>query len=175
MMTEIIYLEEAMAKNEVDPSWFLPFMIHRLSALTRNRVVIIELSLRNINNESLVEHLLRFTWSVTSEARSVPPVQEHVITEWAACGIACAIVPLVTQFRVLQVTQVGDSFDYWVGDEQQEFGLEISGTLTEELEARHRSKIRQLLNNKRRVAGFVSVTSFGNGRSIFSFHEQGKG
>jgi hypothetical protein len=140
--------------------------------LASNRVAVIELTLQNIVHEELTIRQLHFTWSPMSEARRVPPVQDHIITEWAACGMACALVPLVTNFRVLQVTQMGDSFDYWIGDEQQEFGLEISGTLTNELETRHRSKIRQLLSNKRRVAGFVSVTSFGNGRSIFSFHVQ---
>lgn len=151
-MTEnLINLEDAMAQNEIDSYWFLPFTIHRLKPLASNRVVAVELMLQNIAHENLVVRQLYFTWSLSSEARSVPPVQEHIITEWAACGLACAIVPLVTQFRILHVTQVGDSFDYWIGNEQREFGLEISGTLTSELDARHRSKIRQLLSNKKEL------------------------
>lgn len=116
-------------------------------------------------------HPLHLTWNAKSEQGSVPPIQEHVITEWAACGLARVVVPLYTNWQVLQVTQVGDKFDYWVGNDEYEFGLEISGTVNDKLEQRHLLKIRQLLQNRHHVAGYVSVTSFGIGRSIFSFHE----
>ena len=126
-MNNLIVLEEIIASNVIDTTWFLPFVIHRL--------------------------------------------QRHIITEWAACGLACVVVPLYTNWKVLQVTQVGDSFDYWVGNEQYEFGLEISGTIGEEIEQRHRLKVKQLRQNRHNVAGYVSVTSFGLSRSIFSFHQ----
>ncbi len=112
----VVAIEEAMAQNVIETRWFLPFTIHRLQPVAINRIVTFELVLQNVLDEPLTIQPLRLTWSLTSENIRVPPVQEHIITEWAACGIACVIVPLVTKFQILQVTQSGDSFDYWVGD-----------------------------------------------------------
>ena len=167
----MIVLEEIIASNVIDTTWFLPFVIHRLQPFAQNRVVMLDVVLQNIMDEALVLHPLQITWHARSEKLKVPPVQGHIITEWAACGLACVVVPLYTDWQVLQVTQVGDSFDYWVGNEQYEFGLEISGTIGEEIEQRHRLKVKQLRQNRHNVAGYVSVTSFGLSRSIFSFHQ----
>ena len=76
-----------------------------------------------------------------------PPVQETVITEWAACGIACAVLPFYTQLQLVKVTESGDRFDYWVGDGQQLYGLEVSGVVQGSLTCRQRTKTRQLLDN----------------------------
>lgn len=95
-----------------------------------------------------------------------------MITEWAACGMACVIVPLYTQLQILQVTQAGDGFDFWVGDGSREFGLEVSGTYTGDLALRHRNKVQQLRSSPHKVAGFVSVTRFRPLSSILSFHSK---
>lgn len=174
-MSDIIVLNEIIESNIIDTRWFLPFVIHRLQPLAHNRVVVLDVVLQTILDEPLVLHPLQLTWNVRSEQISVPPIQEHVITELAACGLACVFVPLYTNWQVLQVTQVGDSFDYWVGDEHFEFGLEISGTMSDKLEQRHHLKVRQLLQNRHHVAGYVSVTSFGSGRAIFFVSPMEKG
>jgi hypothetical protein len=64
----------------------------------------------------------------------------------------------------------GDRFDYWVRHETQEFGLEISGTLATDLEARHREKIQQLQTNPYGSDGYVVVVGFTMRRVFFSFH-----
>lgn len=70
---------------------------------------------------------------------------------------------------MLHVTQAGDSFDYWVGDDEREYGLEVSGTMNENVDGRHRAKMKQFQNNPYGVDGFVSVTGFQALRSILSF------
>lgn len=93
-----------------------------------------------------------------------------MITEWAACCLAGVIVPLYAELQLLQVTLAGDGFDFWVGNESNEFGLEISGTQVGDLALRHRQKVQQLLASRHDIAGFVSVTRFRPLRSILSFH-----
>jgi len=85
-------------------------------------------------------------------------------------GIACVLVPLYTSLRILQVTQAGDGFDYWVGDEEQEYALEVSGTVEGRLADRHATKVRQLQGNPYGVDGYVAVIRFASSESIFSFN-----
>ncbi len=99
-------------------------------------------------------------------------MQGKVVTEWAACGIACIVVPFYTGLQVLSVAAEGDRFDYWIGDADQEFGLEVNGTMAEsqnDLEARHRSKVQQLQENPYGVSGYVAVAGFAARQVIFSF------
>jgi hypothetical protein len=72
--------------------------------------------------------------------------------------------------RVRQVTGDGDAFDYWVDDGEREYGLEVSGTIDEDLEARHRAKVRQLRQNPYGVDGYVVTVGFRARRVILSFH-----
>ena len=92
------------------------------------------------------------------------------MTEWAACGVACAIMSLYAKLRLRSVAADGDRFDYWVGDGQHEYALEVSGTITDDIEARHRIKVRQLLENPFGVDGFVVVVGFATRSAILSFH-----
>lgn len=103
--------------------------------------------------------------------RTIVGVSERTITEWAACGLACVVLARYTQARMFQVTGDGDRFDYWVRDGQREYGLEVSGTLTDELETRHRAKVRQLQDNPYGVAGYVVVAGFTSRAVICSFHQ----
>lgn len=64
----------------------------------------------------------------------------------------------------------GDRFDFWVSDGNQEFGLEVSGTMADEIEARHRVKVRQLRENPYEVDGYVVVAGFFDHKIICSFH-----
>ena len=63
-----------------------------------------------------------------------PLLRKEVVTEFAAYGIACVLIPLYAHLRVLRVALVGDRFDYWVGNGEEELGLEVSGTMTANLE-----------------------------------------
>lgn len=53
-------------------------------------------------------------------------------------------------------------------------GLEISGTLEEDIEARHRDKVRQLLANPYRIDGYALAVRFAVPEVLFSFHRFGE-
>jgi hypothetical protein len=165
-------LEEITNQNVIDAKWFLPFTIHRLKNSSANHNAILNLTLSGIMEIPITVQQLQLTWQPESARLTVPPVQEHIITEWAACGMACAVLPLYVGLHLLQVAQAGDGFDYWVGNNEQEFGLEVSGTMGAELESRHRVKVKQLLQSPHDVSGYVSVTSFRTMESILSFHQR---
>ena len=93
-----------------------------------------------------------------------------MVTEWAASGIACVLVPLYARMRVLQVAQAGDSFDYWIGDNEREYALEVSGTIRESLEGRHTAKVRQLQKNPYGIDGYLAIIRFATKEAIFSFN-----
>ena len=105
--------------------------------------------------------------SVPTQPLGVP---ERVITEWAACGIACVLIALYAGLTVREVAADGDRFDYWVDDGQYEYGLEVSGTIGGDLEARHRAKVRQLCHNPYGIDGYVVVVNFVTRNIILSFH-----
>jgi hypothetical protein len=54
------------------------------------------------------------------------------------------------------------------------FGLEVSGTLGEALEARHHEKVRQLLANPYRIDGYALAVRFAVPEVLFSFHRYGE-
>jgi len=97
-------------------------------------------------------------------------VPERVITEWAAYGLACVVIALYAGLTVRAVAAEGDRFDYWVDDGQYDYGLEVSGTVGNDLETRHRAKVRQLCDNPYGVDGYVVVVSFASRRVVLSFH-----
>jgi hypothetical protein len=101
----------------------------------------------------------------------MPPIQAHIITEWAACGIALALVPLYIPYRVLEVAQSGERFDYWLGEAVRAFGLEVSGTIQGDLDARMQIKRRQLKRNPYRSAGYVCVVGFEQQQVRLSFYQ----
>jgi len=102
---------------------------------------------------------------------SLPPgVPETTVTEWAALGVACAVVWHYGGLRLSAVSLDGDRFDYWVDREGRRWGLEVSGTVVEDVEQRPRQKVRQLLDNPYGVDGYVVVVGFAVRRVIFSFH-----
>jgi hypothetical protein len=84
--------------------------------------------------------------------------------------VACAVIWHYAGLRLHAVAAEGDRVDYWVLRHTQEFGLEVSGTTTENLESRHREKVRQLRDNPYGVDGYVVVVGFDVRRVIFSYH-----
>lgn len=154
---------------------FIPFIIVRLSGTEAITEATLSVRLRDVEEEGEREQTLRLRWLPTSVPTERAPLQEREVTEFAACGVACVLVPLYAHLRIRQAAQVGDRFDYWVGDGEEEFGLEVSGTVAEDLERRHAEKVHQLLENPHEVNGYVAVTRFGTGEAIFSFHLYGEG
>jgi hypothetical protein len=64
--------------------------------------------------------------------------------------------------------------DYWVTDGQRDYGLEVSGTIEEDIEGRHREKVRQLLANPYRADGYAVAVRFAVPEILFSFHRFGE-
>jgi len=88
-------------------------------------------------------------------------------------GVACALIPSLLGKRVLSVAVEGERFDYRIGNEAGELGLEVSGALSEsrdDLRERHRLKIRQLRENPARLSGHVIVVGFTLREVLISFH-----
>lgn len=161
---------DIVQQNNIDTALLLPFVGYRFLPTINEGNVVLDVVLRGIGEAAESRHHLELHLFSLSQEYAVPPVQEHVITEWAACGVACVILPFYTGYRVLHVTQAGDGFDYWVGDDEHEHGLEVSGTINEDVNGRHRTKVKQFQNNPYGVDGFVSVTGFQALRSILPFH-----
>src|SRR5262249_6353705 len=149
---------------------FGPFTILRLRGATTATEATLTVELRNIGDDSLQQRTLHLSWSSTSVPTQPLGVPDRVITEWAACGIACVVMALYTGLMVRAVAAQGDRFDYWVDDGQYDYGLEVSGTLGSDLETRHRAKVRQLCNIPYGVDGYVVVVSFASHRVVLSFH-----
>ena len=130
--------------------------------------------MRNIGGQSEEERTLRLFWSAESVAKQPLAVQDHIITEWAALAMACVVLAKYTPLRLRAVALQGDRFDYWVTDGHRDYGLEISGTLEEDIEGRHRDKVRQLLANPYRVDGYAVTVRFAVPEVLFSFHRFGE-
>jgi hypothetical protein len=94
------------------------------------------------------------------------------MTEWAACGIARAVLWHYTGQRVLYSAEKGQGFDYRVGNDTEEKGFEISGTRSEEageMLDRLREKRGQLFSSLP-VGGYVVIVGFARRALIFSYH-----
>lgn len=166
-------LEHITADNAIRTDLFLPFTIARLQqVVTDNQEAILSVQLSGIRGMSDSYRQLHLSWSTSSVLEKGMPLQEHVVTEWAAVGIACVLASLYAGLRVLQVTQFGDRFDYWIGDDELEYALEVSGTVEGSLTGRHAAKVRQLQGNPYGVEGYVAVTRFASLEAIFSFEQR---
>lgn len=96
--------------------------------------------------------------------------KECTVREWTACGVACAVMSLYTGLHMREVRRDGDHFDYWVENRRRGCGLEVSGTMMDDVETRHRVKVRQLCENPYDVDGYVVVVGFATHEVISSFN-----
>jgi hypothetical protein len=165
------HLDEVAHCHAIDAAMFVPFTIMRLRGDTEAAEAILTVNLRDVIEPGTQHRRLRLRWSAASALKKLPGVQEHTITEWAALGVACAVVWRYAGLHIREVAGRGDRFDYWVADGEREYGLEVSGTAMEELETRHRAKILQLRENPFAVDGYVVVVGFTTQQVIFSFNQ----
>lgn len=166
-------IEVLLAQSAIDASLFLPFTIFRLRPYAINQQVTLEVSLYEANIETPQIHNLQLAWDPTSDTLITPPIQQSTLTEWAACGIALALVPVYTPYRVLEVAQMGERFDYWLGHAIRDVGLEISGTIEGDLNTRMKIKQQQLKRNPYKSAGYVCVVGFERQQVRLSFYQEG--
>ena len=169
-------LEETARDQAFGAALFLPFVVARLRGSEDPEIAeaLLSVRLQNIpegSNNLTQRRMLRLRWNPGSVPTHPFGVQERTITEWAACGVACAVVARYgAGLRIRTVASEGDRFDYWVDNGNEDRGLEVSGTMTADVEARHQAKVRQLLANPYGVDGYVVVVGFATREVIFSFH-----
>jgi hypothetical protein len=163
-------LEMLARDHSTSASMFVPFVVERLRDGAETTAAELRVSLRDVGQSGERERTLRLLWR--PEDIPVLPLgaQQHTITEWAACGVAFAVLLMYTGLRVRGVATEGDRFDYWIDDGETMFGMEASGTMLEDLEGRHRAKVRQLRENPYEVDGYVVVVSFSTRQVIASFN-----
>lgn len=165
---ETAVLEDLIQGHKIATAIFLPFAIHRLQEGPSSVGTTLIVLLRSLSQEADTNRRVSLCWS----EENIPPqpfgVQNNTVTEWAALGIGFALLRLFTDLRVETVATPGNCFDYWVTDGTSYFGLEISGTMTDEIETRHQEKIRQVRDNPYRVDCVLIVVSFGTRTAILS-------
>jgi hypothetical protein len=165
-----LQLENMASAHGIEAAMFVPFAIERLAGDRQATKAILKVRLRDISGPGESERSLCLSWSAESALKLPAGVQEHTVTEWAALGVAAALIARYAGLRITAVTQRGDVFDYWVSDGQNEFGLEVSGTGATDVETRHRAKVRQWRDNPFGVDGYVVVVGFVTHEVILSFH-----
>lgn len=163
-------LEDIALDHPIGAGIFVPFTVARLAPHGDATEAVLRVRMLDIATRGESERQLRLHWSPESAPAASLAVQGRTVTEWAACGIACAVIGVYTGRRVRSVAAAGDRFDYWVDDGEQEYGLEVSGTTTEDVDARHRAKLRQLRDNPYAVDGYVVVAGFATREVILAFH-----
>jgi hypothetical protein len=154
---------------------FVPFAVTRLQERPEDVETVLAIELRGIRGGATEERQLRLTWEKESIPQLPLAIQDNPLTEWAALGVACAVIWHYAGLRLHAVAAEGDRFDYWVMQGAQEFGLEISGTMRANLEARHREKVQQLRDNPYGSDGYVVAVGFATRRVIFSFERFDEG
>lgn len=165
------YRLEALGEDHpVAVEAFVPFVISRLQPGTGVNEATLPVRLRMPGEIQDSQRMMRLFWSADSVPVQPLAVQESVITEWAALGMACVVLSRYSPLRLQSVAVRGERFDYWVTDGQHRYGLEVSGTMTGGLEGRHREKVRQLRENPFEVDGFVIAVAFDPAAVIFTFH-----
>ncbi len=168
----LVSLEESLRLHDIGAEVFAPFVIERFRA--GDGATFVELSVTLTDEQGLErDQLVRLTWQAQSVASKPFAVQERVMTEWGALGVACALSPSLLGKRILSVAVEGERFDYRIGNEAGEWGLEVSGALSEsreDLRERHRLKVRQLRENPARLSGHVIVVGFTLREVLISFH-----
>lgn len=161
--TFLLSLEESLRGHAIDASIFAPFVIARLRTAPEDTEAELQVCMKEESGREERTVQVRVGWNPQSAFQQPVAVQERVITEWAALGIACVVLPALAGVRITSVAVEGERFDYRVSDGVTEWGLEVSGTMTEhegELRERLRLKMRQLHDNPYGLSGYVVVVAF---------------
>jgi hypothetical protein len=174
-VVESFRLETISDLHPVATQVFVPFAITRLQQRPEDTEAVLTVALRGIEEQTTEDRPLRLFWERDSIPTLPLAIGDQPITEWAALGVACAVIWHFAGLRLHAVAALGDRIDYWVERDNREFALEISGTRTGDLEARHQEKVQQLLANPYGADGYVVVVGFAARRVSFSFHRNDGG
>lgn len=170
----VCILAEALKPHPIGATIFEPFVATGLGGTpdTGTQTTEFTVTLENIGMAETRTHLMSLQWEGALALPQPYAVQQELRTELAACGIACAVLWHYTGLRVWDSGKKGQGFDYWIGDERQEQGMEISGTILEvsgEMQKRHREKREQLFASYK-VGGYVVIVGLARREIILSYH-----
>src|SRR5262249_32605209 len=141
-IVESFRLETIGELHPVATHLFVPFAVKRLQERSEDAEAVLAVELRGVEEQVVETRPLRLYWERNSISTLPLAMQDQPLTEWAALGVACAVIWHFAGLRLHAVAALGDRVDYWVLREDQELGLEISGTRTGDLEARHQEKMK---------------------------------
>jgi hypothetical protein len=82
----------------------------------------LRVELRDIGAVGSATRHMRLRWDAARALALPPGVAETTITEWAALGVACAVIWHYGGLRLSAVSLDGDRFDYWVDREGRRWG-----------------------------------------------------
>lgn len=163
-------LESISESHAVATDLFVPFVIRRLGCSVTPTSALLDVELRDITTAGTEHRQLKLVWDASSIPLLPPGVPESTVTEWAALGVASVVLWHFAGARISAVSLAGERFDYWVQRGERRLGLEVSGTLDEDLAHRHRHKVNQWQANPYYVDGFVVAVGLVARGVIFSFH-----
>ncbi len=171
----VCVLAEALLGHGIDATVFEPVIIAEIggapSAETEQTEFVV--TLENVGQVGTRTKRLMLEWQGIKALRGESPMKGRPMTEWAACGIACAVLRHYTDFSIRSTARYGEGFDYWVTDGKRQQGLEVSGTQSQdagEMQERHREKCSQLFSAEP-VGGYVVIVGFARREIIVSYHE----
>src|SRR5437879_2465611 len=92
----VLSLQDGLASHAVDASVFLPFVVARLSAEPEANSAELWVRVKEESSANEKSVRVRLTWEASRISPLPAAIQEHVITEWAALGVACVLLPALT-------------------------------------------------------------------------------
>lgn len=93
---ETYRIEDIAQTHAIGADIFVPFTIFRLRGDTAATEATLTVEVRNLSDVPPSQRTLHLSWSSASVPTQPLGVPDRVITEWAACGIACVVMALYT-------------------------------------------------------------------------------
>lgn len=126
------------------------------------------------SNAEAIEQSLHLKWQDLRGdfEKCLNTYQEHVLTEFAALGLACILLTERTGLEITEVTRLGEKVDYWLGE--RELLLEVGGRSECNLDKFCANKAdEQLLKNPYGADGYVCVFEYQHVRARLWFYSYG--
>lgn len=99
IVTHEYRLEDIARDHAINAAVFVPFAILRLRGDREATDATFEVMIHDVREAGDKRGQLRLKWSAESAPAQPPAVHDRSVTEWAACGVACAIVSVFGGLR----------------------------------------------------------------------------
>jgi hypothetical protein len=100
MVIDEYQLEDIAHAHQINAGVYIPFVIARLTKNNPQRDALLNVILRNLDNTQETQRVMRLRWSTASIPALPLAIPERTQTEWAACGVACAVLARYTSLRI---------------------------------------------------------------------------